>query len=168
MPEKPTFWRLVPEWLWWVLGGAVVLGLLVMTPTAKQWHETSGLPQERATVVHKTTDAGAGCGKGAGPKHDIDWHSAHPPPGLPADFGELRSCRLVSVGQTHRVVRVPDSSGNPVRATVVVDPPRSLGNVLAAGSVGAVGGAVCGLLFFGLRRFQGWLVRRRLSRSAAR
>lgn len=164
MGERRRFWRLLPEPVWWVLGGAIVLVLLVMTPTAKQWHATSGLPQEHATVTHVTRVDGS-CGKGVD-KRDVDWHSSQPPRGLPADFSEVGSCRVVKPGQSFRIVRVVDPHESPVKAQVVVEPPRSFGNVLAAGSVGAVGGALCGLLVFGLGRFQRMLVRRRLRRRA--
>lgn len=160
-------WKVVPEWLWWVLGGAIVLGLLVMTPTAKQWHATSGLPQETAVVTHMATHRGGGkCDKLPTPPRDIDWRSLTPPRGLPADFGELGACRDVKVGEKVRIVRIV-GAGGAAKAEIVTDPPRSFGTVLAAGSIGAVGGAVCGLLLFGLGRFQRSLVRRRIRRQAA-
>ncbi|MFE6507751.1 hypothetical protein ACFVDI_07425 [Nocardioides sp. NPDC057767] len=150
----PEVWERWPDWLRYPLGGAVLIGGLVLLFPAGEWLDVQGDAKERAEVVgvdaHPGTDDCHSRGSDATrPNLAVTWRSLNPPEGMDETFVQIEGCSVPDVGEFHTVYRI---GGEPGNVLVLVDPADSISDVLQMAGGGAGAGIVFGIIYFGIDR----------------
>lgn len=148
-------WEGWPDWLRYSLGGAAIVGGLLVLLPAGEWLDVQGDTKERAEVVavraHPGTDYCHTRTDGTRPNRSITWHSLNPPDGMDETFVQIEGCFVPDVGETFTVYRV---GGEPGSVRVRVNPADSIGEVLQWAGFGAGAGVFVGILYLGIDRAQ--------------